>query len=644
VPRRPPTGLTEDVPAPPREEDELIRRILRFGVEAKPRNYYLVFDIAATAAEGELKKAFRKACIKVHPDKSSHPQATSAFQCINEGFAALSDPSKRAVHDSHIALANATARRPVHVPPTAQPPPYPAQASQYAPPPPRSQPQPPRSQPQPPPPPQQQHAEPGSQHRLQQMCSGCTNAVLKQINVALQLGQSGNKEMLVQRVCRGLERYQQRFREHVLRKLHAEVVGSSVLPEWQASFAEAQHQVDEDRRAKAQAAREEMARRAAAAREEMARQAAAAREEFEKQAAAARENMARRAAAAREMQAAAIKAAQQAAREQAARAAAQQEAARAAAARFAAQQQAAAARMYEQRRAAEQAARDQAARARTAQMAAAQRAAAEQAAAAKQAAEARAAAEAEQAVAAQRVASLRREHAAHGAERAAEAESESGRKRQKVSANVRWTASEEAQLSSIVRALGIESQGGKLTAQQWEEAAKRMRTAPARSASSTFQHYRAMQARETLEMQEAVRRATAGICAAGGPATPGASAAPPPSSCPNPPAQRTDVGSKDPPPQRPAPPRHQTAREGSKKRQRAFGNTADGDTLKQKGISEFFRSPRAGAAAPGGTPPSGRERTDAAQAPTSSSAAASGGPGPAAPQPSVQAQHVVELD
>ena len=66
------------------------------------RCYYQVLDVPETADEKELKKAFRKLAIKLHPDKNADdPQAKEKFQELNEAYEVLKDPHERAWYDSH---------------------------------------------------------------------------------------------------------------------------------------------------------------------------------------------------------------------------------------------------------------------------------------------------------------------------------------------------------------------------------------------------------------------------------------------------------------------------------------------------------------------------------------------------------------
>ena len=63
-------------------------------------NYYDILRVTRTAGDTEIKKAYRKLAIKLHPDKNPHPKASEAFKVINRAFEVLSNEDKRAIYDS----------------------------------------------------------------------------------------------------------------------------------------------------------------------------------------------------------------------------------------------------------------------------------------------------------------------------------------------------------------------------------------------------------------------------------------------------------------------------------------------------------------------------------------------------------------
>jgi curved DNA-binding protein len=64
------------------------------------QDYYAVLGVPRTASQGDIKKAFRKAARKHHPDQNKgDAEAEQRFKAVNEANAVLSDPEKRALYD-----------------------------------------------------------------------------------------------------------------------------------------------------------------------------------------------------------------------------------------------------------------------------------------------------------------------------------------------------------------------------------------------------------------------------------------------------------------------------------------------------------------------------------------------------------------
>ena len=63
------------------------------------KDYYQTLGVAREAPADEIRKAFRKLARKYHPDVSKEADAEARMKEVNEAYAVLSPPEKRAAYD-----------------------------------------------------------------------------------------------------------------------------------------------------------------------------------------------------------------------------------------------------------------------------------------------------------------------------------------------------------------------------------------------------------------------------------------------------------------------------------------------------------------------------------------------------------------
>jgi curved DNA-binding protein len=63
------------------------------------KDYYQTLGVARDATADAIRKAFRKLARRYHPDVSKEPDAEARMKDVNEAYAVLSDPEKRAAYD-----------------------------------------------------------------------------------------------------------------------------------------------------------------------------------------------------------------------------------------------------------------------------------------------------------------------------------------------------------------------------------------------------------------------------------------------------------------------------------------------------------------------------------------------------------------
>ncbi|EDW91968.2 dnaJ homolog subfamily B member 6 isoform X2 [Drosophila yakuba] len=66
-------------------------------------DYYKVLDVARSATDSEVKKAYRKLALKWHPDKNPDnlEEANKRFRELSEAYEVLSDEKKRRIYDEY---------------------------------------------------------------------------------------------------------------------------------------------------------------------------------------------------------------------------------------------------------------------------------------------------------------------------------------------------------------------------------------------------------------------------------------------------------------------------------------------------------------------------------------------------------------
>ncbi|CAI5461261.1 unnamed protein product [Closterium sp. Yama58-4] len=77
------------------EQVQLVARILRTSC------YYEVLELPKGAPEEDVKKAYRKLSLKVHPDKNKAKGAEEAFKVVSRAFKCLTDADLRANYDRY---------------------------------------------------------------------------------------------------------------------------------------------------------------------------------------------------------------------------------------------------------------------------------------------------------------------------------------------------------------------------------------------------------------------------------------------------------------------------------------------------------------------------------------------------------------
>ncbi|XP_025830031.1 dnaJ homolog subfamily B member 14 [Agrilus planipennis] len=65
----------------------------------KCKDYYEILNVNKDATDSDIKKAYKKLALQLHPDKNKYPGSAEAFKAIGNAVAVLTDPEKRKQYD-----------------------------------------------------------------------------------------------------------------------------------------------------------------------------------------------------------------------------------------------------------------------------------------------------------------------------------------------------------------------------------------------------------------------------------------------------------------------------------------------------------------------------------------------------------------
>lgn len=70
------------------------------------KDFYHVLGVARNATAEDVRKAYRKLALRLHPDRNpGNKEAERKFKEASEAFSVLSDPGKRSKHDADLDAA-----------------------------------------------------------------------------------------------------------------------------------------------------------------------------------------------------------------------------------------------------------------------------------------------------------------------------------------------------------------------------------------------------------------------------------------------------------------------------------------------------------------------------------------------------------
>lgn len=89
------------------EQAEVVNRVIRAS-KSGTMSHYKVLNVRGNASNDDIKKAYRRLALQIHPDKNLHPSAAEAFQILGSSYEILKSESKRARYDRQCNHSNSS--------------------------------------------------------------------------------------------------------------------------------------------------------------------------------------------------------------------------------------------------------------------------------------------------------------------------------------------------------------------------------------------------------------------------------------------------------------------------------------------------------------------------------------------------------